>query len=591
MSAEINAASAAETRVCQNCKTQFTIEPEDFSFYEHIKVPPPTFCPDCRMQRRLTWRNERTLYKRTCDLCKQQIVSMYPEHSSFTVYCPECWQSDKWDSASYGKPYDFSIPFFTQFRALLGAVPRLSLEGYQNVNTPYSNYTWFSKDIYLSPTTISSENIGNSFSIWFSTDSFDCDHLNNSNHCNDVVNGERCAKCAASLNIQECLDSRFLYDCRDTQHSFLSANLRHASNVLRNRRYSAEEYRVELQKIDTGSFRVWEELQREFEAMRNAAITRFAVTLKSVNVNGQAIVYSKNIHHSFNISHSENLRYSAQALYGKDCMDVYGLGGGPEGASDLVYEGVNVGYKDSQLLFSVDTFEGMIDAQYCDLCKGSQDVFGCIGMRGKKYCILNRQYNKEEYAALLQKILEQMRTVPYVDAQGREYRYGEFFPAEISPFAYNESIAQEHFPLNKKQVVASGYRWRDAETTSYTITIPAQKLPDHIAETPESILNEVIGCAHEENCFEQCTKAFRIIASELHFYRHENLPLPRLCPNCRHYVRIRKRTPMKLWHRSCMCEKAHPQHSGRCPNEFETSYAPDHPEIVYCEQCYQAEVV
>ena len=28
-----------------------------------------------------------------------------------------------------------------------------------------------------------------------------------------------------------------------------------------------------------------------------------------------------------------------------------------------------------------------------------------------------------------------------------------------------------------------------------------------------------------------------------------------------------------------------------CPNEFETTYAPERPEIVYCEQCYLREVV
>jgi len=28
-----------------------------------------------------------------------------------------------------------------------------------------------------------------------------------------------------------------------------------------------------------------------------------------------------------------------------------------------------------------------------------------------------------------------------------------------------------------------------------------------------------------------------------------------------------------------------------CPNEFETLYAPVRPETIYCEQCYQREVV
>ena len=51
-----------EIKVCQNCKKDFTIEPDDFAFYEKIKVPAPTFCPECRLQRRLAFRNERALY-------------------------------------------------------------------------------------------------------------------------------------------------------------------------------------------------------------------------------------------------------------------------------------------------------------------------------------------------------------------------------------------------------------------------------------------------------------------------------------------------------------------------------------------------
>ena len=75
----------SETRICQNCKKDFTIEPEDFSFYEKIKVPPPTFCPDCRAQRRFMWRNERSLHKRPCSLCKKDFISIYSKNSPFIV--------------------------------------------------------------------------------------------------------------------------------------------------------------------------------------------------------------------------------------------------------------------------------------------------------------------------------------------------------------------------------------------------------------------------------------------------------------------------------------------------------------------------
>jgi len=43
-----------EVRICQNCKKDFTIEPEDFTFYEKIKVPPKSkeivCCEQCYQQ-------------------------------------------------------------------------------------------------------------------------------------------------------------------------------------------------------------------------------------------------------------------------------------------------------------------------------------------------------------------------------------------------------------------------------------------------------------------------------------------------------------------------------------------------------------
>ena len=74
----------SEKRICQNCKKDFIIEPEDFNFYEKIKVPPPTFCPWCRFIRRMAWRNERALYKRTCDLCQKKYNSYISKRLSFS---------------------------------------------------------------------------------------------------------------------------------------------------------------------------------------------------------------------------------------------------------------------------------------------------------------------------------------------------------------------------------------------------------------------------------------------------------------------------------------------------------------------------
>ena len=108
----------AEQIVCQNCKKDFIIESDDFSFYEKIKVPPPTFCPECRMTRRLIWRNERSLYKRICDFCQKKIISIYNVDVLFPVYCSECWKGDGWNPMKHGKNYDFQKPFFEQWYEL-----------------------------------------------------------------------------------------------------------------------------------------------------------------------------------------------------------------------------------------------------------------------------------------------------------------------------------------------------------------------------------------------------------------------------------------------------------------------------------------
>ena len=75
------------------------------------------------------------------------------------------------------------------------------------------------------------------------------------------------------------------------------------------------------------------------------------------------------------------------------------------------------------------------------------------------------------------------------------------------------------------------------------------------------------------------------------FLKKHNIALPHLCPNCRHYQRLAQRNPMKLWHRQCMCEQEDHNHQGRCQVEFETSYDPEKKEIVYCESCYNREVI
>jgi len=309
-------------------------------------------------------------------------------------------------------------------------------------------------------------------------------------------------------------------------------------------------------------------------------IFRFAQIKHSEGCTGNNLENSKNCHEAYDLNGCENSKYVWRMLK-KGSADNYDMT--VAASPTLAYEGVGAGYAyNCRFGVAMGSQEG---SEYTFTCvTGSKYLFGCVGLNNKQYCILNKQYTKEDYEEMREKIIRHMSDMPYVDKMGRVYKYGEFFPVEISPFAYNESIATEYFPIPKETVLSLGYKWHEPEERSYTVTLENQNIPNNIQEVTDEITKETIACAHKDtDCGQNCTTAFRIIPRELQFYREQNIPLPTLCPSCRHYERLKQRNPMNLWHRKCM--------KAGCENEFETTFAPDRQETVYCESCYQKEVL
>jgi len=261
-----------ETKNCQNCKKDFTIEPEDFNFYEKIKVPPPTFCPECRMQRRMVWRNERTLYKRICDLCKKNIIAMYDESAPFPVYCRECWYGDNWDASIYGREYDFSKTFFDQMKELSRVVPRLALWQRNLINSDYTNMSAESKNVYLSVSIINSENIFYSKGADESREIVDSYNVKMSENCYENIQCEKNYNCQYCVLSRNCIDSYFLIDCVNCSNCIMSSNLRNKQFYIRNQQYSKESYFKLLLEINLESRQSRQKLLREFFQMCNTAI-------------------------------------------------------------------------------------------------------------------------------------------------------------------------------------------------------------------------------------------------------------------------------------------------------------------------------
>lgn len=561
--------------ICRNCKQEFTIEPEDFEFYEKLDVPSPTWCPDCRYMRRLVHRNERTLYKRTCSATNKDIISIYPQQTPFPVYNQSYWENDNWDPLEYGKDYDFSRPFFEQFKELQSKVPRINLRNFESVNSEYTNQCERNKDCYLLVASSNCENVLYSNWAQYSKDTLDIYNVLEGEMCYEVINAQKVNRVFYSMFVENSFDCWFSYDLKGCNNCFLSSNLRNKSYYWRNKPVPKEEYEKRCKEIETGSYKKMKELKDEWQKVKKDAIHKYARVENTIESSGDMLFECKNVHRSFNMSRAEDCRYCQDGLEMKDCIDntevafkfeqSYEAHGSAGVARSRC---INICWESHSL-------------NYCDLCRSSHDLFGCISLKHKEYCILNKQHTKEEYEVLLPRIIEHMKTTG---------EWGEFFPIETSVFSYNETTANEYFPLEREEVVKKKWKWQDTlPGTKDQGTVKMETLPDHVKDIQDNVISDILTCI-------QCGKNYRILKQELELYKKFNIPIPRLCPNCRHYERLKLRNPRKLWKRECGCKKSNHLHGvNGCKTMCETTYVPsligERPEVIFCKECYENEVV
>ena len=563
----------SESRICQNCKQNFIIELDDFLFYEKIKVPPPTWCPECRMIRRISFNNVYSIYKHKCDKCGEDTISIYSPDKSNIVYCNPCWWGDSWDGREYSVDYNPNRPFFEQLAELKNKTPWQALvsEYKTNINSKYANGIAYCKDCYMVFWGDYSENVFYSTLINTLKFSSDCIRGYFSELCYESVGFSRCYRLFFSDECDDCIDVWFSRNCYNCTNCIGCVNLRGESHCIFNVKYSKEEYQEKLKELNLRSWKSLNELKiKAQEFWFTKPFRDFHSHSLSVNVSGDYVYESKNSKEMYIVNGAEDCKWcqfiTVKSI--KDCYDYSGWGNGAE----LIYEVATTGEGASNIKFSDQCWPNVMDIEYSIYAISCKHVFGCVNLKNKEYCILNKQYNKEEYEKLKKVIIEDIKKNPYIDKLNRVWGYGEFLPLEFSPFAYNETLAQLFFPKTKEEVIEKGFIWHEKKDNEYSITKKAEDLPDTINETNDSILNEIISCS-------KCGKAYKFIGEEINLMRKLSIPLPQECYNCRQQSRFARTNIPKLYDRNCM----------KCDKDINTPYSPDRPEIVYCEKCYQQE--
>lgn len=571
---------------CVGCKEKFTIFQRDQDFYKRIEAPAPKYCPQCRMQRRMLHRNERTLYRRVCDLCKKEGVSIYPSGTPWPVYCAPCWWGDGWDPKSYAMDYDPGRPFLDQFKELQAKVPRIALLSITSVNSEYTNNSADNKNSYLIFAAELNEDCYYGRLVQRNKSVVDGTFVYDSERCYEVVDCRNCFNCLYCERCQKSSDLLFCFDVRDCQNCILCVNLRHKQYCIENQQYTKAEYEQKKKEIlaSRGSI---EAAKRRFNELRGSALVKYAFATKCNDATGDYLYNCHECRRVFDAGDNKNCSYLADAEQAIDCWDGNNMYYQPQLSLDVmgVIQTYNARYS-TYVLYCTNI-------EYCADCQNIDSCFGCIGMRKVKYCILNKEYSKDEYEKLRSQIIESMK---------KDGSYGGIFPPELSPFGYNETLAKDYFPLTKEQALAKGFKWQDniGSGTHGKETIKVEEMPATIDEVSDDILKAVLVCT-------QCSRNFRITPGELQFYRMVHVPIPIKDFECRHQDRMAQRTPRQLWPGKCQCDGAtnnsqhttdnryqnqmpHSHGDKPCQNTFETAYAPERKEVIYCEACYQAEV-
>jgi len=334
-------------------------------------------------------------------------------------------------------------------------------------------------------------------------------------------------------------------------------NLRQAQYCIYNQQHSRAEYERFIAELDLTSHSQRCELKLKFFELAKSQPRPHAHFHNCEDATGNFISASRRVYCSYSIRECEDVKNCFLLYKGaKDCQDLSMFGNGAE----LMYECLVCGINSLGLRFCDDCWDSCSNLSYCVMCPYSQDLFGCVALRRKRYCILNTQYNQKEFESLMGRIIKHMRETG---------EWGEFFPVSLSPVSYNRSMAQRYFPLEQQKVSELGGFWKDYEIVSRVEALEASALPDGLPNKDVTIITQGVGSG----------RAFRITAEEIRRYRAMGIPLPRYPYDERMEKRQETVGGVRLYKNKC----------AQTGKELLSTYSPDTPWIIWDRDEYEKE--
>lgn len=442
------------------------------------------------------------------------IISRYDDKNRVNAVEIDVFQETRDSLRGYGIVYKDTEWFFIQMQSLLQKVPLPNiLHFWMNENADFADEILASKDIYLSTIVASSEKVLYSMGI-----RSNCTTILNSSVVSQsseniysscgVIESQKVYFSRYIISSSHIWFSRNLVGCHDC---IFCENLQNTRFCINNKQYNEEEYRKQEKQILSQ--------KHEFENWYKKSCNT-GENIGSEKSQGNFIIRSNQITQGYYISDTEfgkNLFLVGWKEGNISLFDICTCSGNSQssfgvmgmGSSHHVYCSCNIAAS-SSIYYSYFL-------ENCSFC------LGCIWLKNQSYCILNKQYTKEEWEVLVEKIFTSM------EADGT---LGDFFPASMNPFSFNDTLAyliDQSFI--KKEVEEEWYLWRDepikADVPNWVRVVQNTEL-DRFEKynqkwewciDPE-VMNGVIS--------DEKWNYYRIVKMEYDFLVKYELPLPRL---------------------------------------------------------------
>lgn len=560
-------------------------------------LPYSNLSPKAREIRRMIWRNERNLFKRKCDLTHKDIITVYGPEYQWKVYYFKKYNSDIWSPFDYWVDLENISDIKDTINDFFLNTPARSLNLRDRMeNCDYCNYGQSAKDCYMCQCPAMSENSMYSFTPLYSNYDVDSYLSEKSEITYESLYSIWTYKCFYCQDVSNSNDCYFSKDLKNCKNSIASVWLDGKEYYIFNKKVTKEEFENKLEDI----FKDYSSVEK-FKIEADNFISKFPkrnlINLSSENVVWNNIRYSKNIILWNNVIQLEDSLYcSVSWVASNNLKDCYASWINSSYVNEFIW--MSDTFKSSFWIFASGT-----DSYYITWWKSDNSIF-TIWLENQEYCIFNKKYSKAEYENKAPIIIEKLKEA---------WIWWEFFPVEFSPFPYNDSIANDNYPIkniiflddNKKiikeeindidwewtvyvleqnksvsnAILDLGWeekikiKWRtntnESEIPNWIKVIDASKLPEKISDINDDILNSIIIC-------KQTNKPFKIIKQELDFYRKYNLPIPRLHPTARFKNRLKKLAKNDL--SLVFCDK--------CNTQILSVWWKEN---VICEDCYLLE--